>query len=216
MLQRLLRRTAARPPACLLVRQRTLSFGGGGCGVGAGSKRVGRPNQLSTTASNGTSAPWHPPTPTLLLPRSSLQRCLRRRGSLVPTSLSTTPATAADGAASAPAAAAAGTSTTTTTTTTPTAAAAAAAAAAAPQEVVLHTPPLVIRAALVGATTALMTPVFPVMGFNFLAFRHLDAVTRRALTGCTSMLYLSAFTLIPNALYYAVSAVQWYGLGWWW
>eukprot|EP00928_Gymnodinium_smaydae_P080647 TRINITY_DN64303_c0_g1_i1.p1 TRINITY_DN64303_c0_g1~~TRINITY_DN64303_c0_g1_i1.p1 ORF type:complete len:679 (+),score=130.51 TRINITY_DN64303_c0_g1_i1:206-2038(+) len=64
-------------------------------------------------------------------------------------------------------------------------------------------PPLLVRTALVGATTALMTPLFPVIGFNQLVFRFVDPATRAAIHGGTSMLYFSAMTLMPNAFYYA-------------
>lgn len=32
--------------------------------------------------------------------------------------------------------------------------------------------PLLVRASLVGASTAMMTPLFPVIGLNYLVFRH--------------------------------------------
>ena len=66
-----------------------------------------------------------------------------------------------------------------------------------------ETPPLPVRAGLVGATTALATPLFPVIGFNQLAFRFLDPATRMALTGGVSMLYFSAVTLTPEAMRWA-------------
>lgn len=64
-------------------------------------------------------------------------------------------------------------------------------------------PPLLVRAGLVGAATALATPAFPVIGFNQIAFRFLDPVTRMALAGGTSFIYFSCMTLMPNAFYYA-------------
>ncbi|GMH52782.1 hypothetical protein TrST_g13555 [Triparma strigata] len=66
-----------------------------------------------------------------------------------------------------------------------------------------HTPPLAVRTALVGTSTALLTPLFPVIGFNQLAFRWLDPATRSAITGGSSMLYFSAMVLAPNSFYYA-------------
>lgn len=64
-------------------------------------------------------------------------------------------------------------------------------------------PPLPVRALLVGSTTALMTPLFPVIGFNQLVFRYATPEMKMALHGGTSMLYFSAMTLMPNAFYYA-------------
>lgn len=64
-------------------------------------------------------------------------------------------------------------------------------------------PPLVVRAGLVGATTALMTPLFPVIGFNQLVFRFVDPVTRTAINGGTSMLYFSCMVLVPKVFFYA-------------
>ena len=66
-----------------------------------------------------------------------------------------------------------------------------------------HTPPLAIRSLLVGSATALATPLFPVIGFNFFAKRFLDPVQRMAITGGGSVLVYSAMTLLPNAFYYA-------------
>lgn len=64
-------------------------------------------------------------------------------------------------------------------------------------------PPLLVRTGLVGAATALATPAFPVIGFNQIAFRFFDPVTRMALAGGTSFAYFSCMTLLPNAFYYA-------------
>ena len=64
-------------------------------------------------------------------------------------------------------------------------------------------PPLAVRAGLVGAATALMTPAFPVIGFTQLVFRFLDPVTRMALSGGGSFLLFSAMVLLPKSFYYA-------------
>ncbi|CAJ1341284.1 unnamed protein product, partial [Effrenium voratum] len=64
-------------------------------------------------------------------------------------------------------------------------------------------PPLLVRSSLVAASTALMTPLFPVIGFNQLVFRYATPEMKLALHGGTSMVYFSAMTLVPNAFYYA-------------
>lgn len=64
-------------------------------------------------------------------------------------------------------------------------------------------PPLLLRSALVGATTALATPAFPVVFVNtFLTF-WADPQTRMAITGGTSMVFFSIMTAMPNSFYYA-------------
>ena len=64
-------------------------------------------------------------------------------------------------------------------------------------------PPLAVRAGLVSASTALATPLFPIIGFNHLVFRFVPPEQRMAIHGGTSMAYLSAMVLLPNAFYYA-------------
>ena len=66
-----------------------------------------------------------------------------------------------------------------------------------------HVPPLLVRGSLVGATTALMTPLFPIIGFNQLVFRFVSPAGRVAIHGGTSMLYFSAMVLAPDAFFYA-------------
>ena len=66
-----------------------------------------------------------------------------------------------------------------------------------------HQPPLAVRASLVGASTALATPLFPVIGLNQLLFRYASPELRVALTGGASLLQFSLMTLVPNAFYYA-------------
>lgn len=68
---------------------------------------------------------------------------------------------------------------------------------------VSHQPPLAIRTSLVGGATALVTPLFPVIGLNQLVFRHLSPQARMAITRGTTFAYFSAMTLVPNAFYYA-------------
>lgn len=63
--------------------------------------------------------------------------------------------------------------------------------------------PLLVRASLVGASTAMMTPLFPVIGLNYLVFRHVPADVRMVWLGGTSMVSYSIMTLVPNAFYYA-------------
>eukprot|EP00929_Paragymnodinium_shiwhaense_P108867 TRINITY_DN75217_c0_g1_i1.p1 TRINITY_DN75217_c0_g1~~TRINITY_DN75217_c0_g1_i1.p1 ORF type:complete len:610 (+),score=47.79 TRINITY_DN75217_c0_g1_i1:53-1882(+) len=75
--------------------------------------------------------------------------------------------------------------------------------AAASESEVASQPPLLVRSGLVGAATALLTPVFPIIGFNQLVFRFCDPATRAAINGGTSMLYFSAAVLMPKAFYYA-------------
>jgi len=70
-------------------------------------------------------------------------------------------------------------------------------------DTVVSQPPAIVRASLVGAATALMTPLFPVIGFNQIVFRFVDPATRMVLTGGSSMLMFSAMTLVPNAFFYA-------------
>ena len=60
-----------------------------------------------------------------------------------------------------------------------------------------------MRAGLVGATTTLATPLFPVIGFNQLAFRFLDPATRMALTRRRQHAHFSAVTLTPEAMRWA-------------
>jgi len=55
----------------------------------------------------------------------------------------------------------------------------------------------------VGASTALMTPVFPIIGFNHLVFRFATPEQRMVIHGGTSMVYFSTMVLMPNAFYYA-------------
>ncbi|CAE8639406.1 unnamed protein product [Polarella glacialis] len=64
-------------------------------------------------------------------------------------------------------------------------------------------PPVLVRAGLVGASTALMTPIFPIIGFNQLVFRFATPKQQGLINGGTSMLYFSAMVLAPNAFYYA-------------
>lgn len=66
-----------------------------------------------------------------------------------------------------------------------------------------HVPPLLVRGSLVGATTALLTPLFPIIGFNQLVFRFVSPAGRVAIHGGTSMLYFSAMVLAPDAFFYA-------------
>ena len=54
-----------------------------------------------------------------------------------------------------------------------------------------------------GASTALATPLFPVIGLNQLLFRYASPELRVALTGGASLLQFSLMTLVPNAFYYA-------------
>lgn len=44
----------------------------------------------------------------------------------------------------------------------------------------LQEAPLLVRASLVGASTAMMTPLFPVIGLNYLVFRHLPSIPGRS------------------------------------
>lgn len=64
-------------------------------------------------------------------------------------------------------------------------------------------PPLVVRSAIVGATTALLTPIFPIVALNYFAFRNLTRRERFILTGGSSMLCFSAMVLLPKAFFYA-------------
>jgi len=49
----------------------------------------------------------------------------------------------------------------------------------------------------------MMTPLFPVIGLNYLVFRHVPAEVRMAWLGGTSMVSYSIMTLLPQAFYYA-------------
>eukprot|EP00913_Durusdinium_trenchii_P002814 g2605.t1 len=49
----------------------------------------------------------------------------------------------------------------------------------------------------------MMTPLFPVIGLNYLVFRHVPADVRMAWLGGTSMVSYSIMTLVPQAFYYA-------------
>ena len=53
------------------------------------------------------------------------------------------------------------------------------------------------------ATTALMTPMYPIIGFNQLVFRYLSPPMQAALSSGTGMLYFSAMVLGPHSVYYA-------------
>lgn len=64
-------------------------------------------------------------------------------------------------------------------------------------------PPFPVRATLVGATTALATPIFSIIGLNQLLFRFSDPTTNLALTGGSTPLYFSVMVLFPNENYYA-------------
>ena len=66
-----------------------------------------------------------------------------------------------------------------------------------------ETPPLPVRAGLVGSATALATPLFPVIGLNQLVFRYLTPQQRLALAGGSSMAYFSAMVLSPKLFWYA-------------